>query len=153
TPLECPFLMLRPTKENWFPLLLLNGTSVETGRRIVTTLLLPTYASKSGCPTAHRMESMSECLLLTQTIFFHDLLAEAFPPPGFWARFRRATNLDHLLDRGLDDIRLSTAAHNSARFPVISPPGAVRNSPVNRPKDEKNQVIDRIVDGGYFENY
>ena len=40
---------------------------------------------------------------------------------------------------------LSTAATNSARFPVISPPGAVRNA--------KHNVVDRIVDGGYIENY
>jgi hypothetical protein len=45
----------------------------------------------------------------------------------------------------MKDISLSTAAHNSARFPIISPPGAVRNL--------KHQVIDRIVDGGYVENY
>ncbi|HET7911917.1 MAG TPA: hypothetical protein VFL49_07790, partial [Pseudolabrys sp.] len=45
----------------------------------------------------------------------------------------------------LDDVRLSTAAHNSARFPVISPPGAVRNL--------QHDVVDRIVDGGYIENY
>ena len=45
----------------------------------------------------------------------------------------------------LPDIRLSTAAGLSARFPVISPYGAVR--------DGKNQdIIDQLVDGGYFEN-
>ncbi len=47
--------------------------------------------------------------------------------------------------RHLDDVRLSTAAHNSARFPIISPPGAIRN--------REHQIVDRIVDGGYFENY
>ena len=45
----------------------------------------------------------------------------------------------------MNDVSLSTAAHNSARFPLISPPGAVRN--------RQNQVIDRIVDGGYIDNY
>jgi hypothetical protein len=44
-----------------------------------------------------------------------------------------------------DDVRLSTAAHNSARFPFISPPGSIRN--------HDQMIIDRIVDGGYFENY
>jgi hypothetical protein len=43
------------------------------------------------------------------------------------------------------DVRLSTAAHNSARFPFISPPGSIRN--------QDNRLVDRIVDGGYFENY
>src|SRR5208282_2026965 len=36
-------------------------------------------------------------------------------------------------------------ALNSARFPLISPAGTIRN------KDHK--IVDRIVDGGYFENY
>ena len=45
----------------------------------------------------------------------------------------------------LNDVQLSTAALNSARFPLISPAGTIRN------KDHK--IVDRIVDGGYFENY
>jgi hypothetical protein len=52
------------------------------------------------------------------------------------------------LDQGddvLNDVRLDTAAHNSARFPLISPAGSIRN------KDQA--IVDRIVDGGYFENY
>jgi hypothetical protein len=51
-----------------------------------------------------------------------------------------------LRNAGGDDIRLSTAAHNSARFPLISPPGTVRNN-------QDQAIVDRIVDGGYFENY
>jgi hypothetical protein len=45
----------------------------------------------------------------------------------------------------LDDVRLRTAAHNSTRFPLISPPGLVRN--------RTNGIINRVVDCGYFENY
>ncbi len=43
------------------------------------------------------------------------------------------------------DIRLSTAATMSARFPVISPHGNIRNA--------VDKVVDRVVDGGYFENF
>ncbi|MBU0482680.1 MAG: patatin-like phospholipase family protein [Proteobacteria bacterium] len=43
------------------------------------------------------------------------------------------------------DLRLSTAAHNSARFPFVSPPGMWRD------KDEK--IAGRLQDGGLFENY
>jgi len=43
------------------------------------------------------------------------------------------------------DIRLSTAATMSARFPIISPHGNIRR------KD--GQLADRVVDGGYFENF
>jgi hypothetical protein len=42
-------------------------------------------------------------------------------------------------------VQLSTAAHNSARFPFISPAGSIRNPDHNS--------VDQIVDGGYFENY
>jgi hypothetical protein len=48
------------------------------------------------------------------------------------------------------DLRLSTAAHNSARFTYVSPAGSVHG-----PKDGKNgklTLLEHIVDGGYFEN-
>ena len=40
------------------------------------------------------------------------------------------------------DLRLSTAAHNSARFTYVSPAGSILNP----------GLIDHVVDGGYFEN-
>jgi WD40 repeat protein len=43
------------------------------------------------------------------------------------------------------DIRLSTAATMSARFPIISPHGNIRNT--------EKQIVDRVVDGGYYENF
>jgi hypothetical protein len=43
------------------------------------------------------------------------------------------------------DIALSTAAHNSARFPGVSPAGMWR--------DADGNVSGRLVDGGYFENF
>ena len=67
------------------------------------------------------------------------------PPESWLADFQRGLLSDYREKRNLDDVRLSTAAHNSARFPIISPPGAVRN--------QEHQIIDRIVDGGYVENY
>jgi len=82
--------------------------------------------------------------MFAQADRFHDLLnadvtaTHWFGWLGFFERYLlgRSTN---------DDIRLSTAAHNSARFPFISPPGSVRN--------HERMIVDRIVDGGYFENY
>jgi hypothetical protein len=44
------------------------------------------------------------------------------------------------------DLRLSSAAHNSARFPFVSPPGMWRN-----PTD--GRIAGRLQDGGLFENY
>ncbi len=42
------------------------------------------------------------------------------------------------------DMRLSTAAHNSARFTYVSPAGAV-HGPLG-------ELVGHVVDGGYFEN-
>lgn len=48
------------------------------------------------------------------------------------------------------DVRLSTAAHNSARFTYISPAGNLSSA-----ADKTHKHVNRgyIIDGGYFENY
>lgn len=51
-----------------------------------------------------------------------------------------------LLDTLDHDIRLSTAAHNSARFPLVSPAGYWIPANGKQPKQ-------RLQDGGLFENY
>lgn len=43
------------------------------------------------------------------------------------------------------DMRLSTAAHNSARFTYVSPAGSVHGGP-------GGELLAHVVDGGYFEN-
>ena len=120
--LDCPFLSLRPTTAHWVPLLVLNGTSEATGGRIITTLLASTYnLPPQQCPT---INDDGQCHIFVQAERFHDLLTD---------------------QPALNDVRLSTAASNSARFPLISPAGTIR--------DKDKRIIDRIVDGGYFENY
>jgi hypothetical protein len=52
-----------------------------------------------------------------------------------------ATDLFSQLGR---DMRLSTAAHNSARFTYVSPAGSVHA--------DGGPLADHVVDGGYFEN-
>ncbi len=83
------------------PALFLNGTSVATGKRIVTS-------------------NLNVSQILTDGFDF--------------------------FDRWPKSIRTSTAANNSARFPVIGPGGTLTTDSPNGPKD-------RIVDGGYFENF
>lgn len=56
----------------------------------------------------------------------------------------KAIGLDQLNLIGRD-IALSTAAHNSARFPGVSPAGMWR--------DADGDIGGRLVDGGYFENF
>ncbi|HMY38766.1 MAG TPA: hypothetical protein PK011_05535 [Marinagarivorans sp.] len=45
------------------------------------------------------------------------------------------------------DLRISTAAHNSARFPLVSPAGQIRPEP-----GKPALKLGRLIDGGYFEN-
>ena len=120
--LDCPFLSLRPRSGHWIPLLILNGTSEKTGGRIVTTPLATTYAGNAFCRTP--------CKVFPGSMDFYDLLGVG----------RQGDSSKDILN----DVRISTAALNSARFPIISPPGAIRN---------QDGIVDRIVDGGYFDNY
>jgi predicted acylesterase/phospholipase RssA len=141
--LDCPFLSLQPTKELWLPLLILNGVSVVTGQRIVTTPLASTYDAKGGdCPTGGASAS---CSLFTETWFFHQFLHNEATTNGWLERLQRVMTSDYLHGRSNNDIRLSTAAHNSARFPIVSPPGNIRNA--------AHFIVDRVVDGGYMENF
>jgi hypothetical protein len=84
----------------WAPLLFLNATWVETGKRIV--------ASQAAIAPEDFVDTED---------------AQAFFAPR--------------------SLRLSTAAHMSARFTYVSPAGALA-------KDGKTHG--RVVDGGYFEN-
>lgn len=102
--------VLEADAKNWLPLLILNGTSVSTGRRIITSdvSLTTTIDQKTR-------------RLLIDTYDLHQMIGT---------------------DR---DIRLSTGATMSARFPIISPHGTLRKK--NGPTE------DRVVDGAYYENF
>ncbi|MGO7283340.1 hypothetical protein ACCT25_13280, partial [Rhizobium ruizarguesonis] len=100
-----PFMSLFPYKADpaatgkapWRPILLLNATHEETGKRIIT---------------GH--------VLIERNVFIDSIDA-----------LHELTN----------DVRASTAAHNSARFTYISPAG------------DLGQTRGSVIDGGYFENY
>jgi hypothetical protein len=130
--LECPFMSLRPTEDRWLPLLLLNGTSVGSGQRILTTALDNTYKPTERCPYPAQD---GDCHIFVSAFRFHDLLQSG-------ASKNSAQQSAASIWR---DVRLSTAGHNSARFPLISPPGDIYGA--------DNQIVDRLVDGGYFENF
>ena len=146
--LACPFLLLRPHVGHWIPLLVLNGTSEVKGNRIVTSPLRPYYAPRvpDDCPTSRNPQrAPDDCALFAEADHFHDLLDDDAKPETWKADFQRRLLADFWRRAALDDIRMSTAGHNSARFPIISPPGSIRN--------RQHQIVDRIVDGGYFEDY
>jgi predicted acylesterase/phospholipase RssA len=147
--LDCPFLALRPRtiegRVEWLPLLLLNGASVSTGQRIVTSIIDPWYRPGGACPLPTADDDPGKCPVLDYAYDFHWMLSDASRASGWIAWLHGLFGLDKPSAVELNDVRQSTAAHNSARFPFISPPGEVRN--------RTNNVVDRIVDGGYFENF
>jgi hypothetical protein len=141
---ERPLAKFAPTRAaaghkltvKWRPLLVLNGTSVETGRRIVTSPLAP----------SHRPPGMPEDRLFVDAYDFYEMTCAA-ESAGASKAVSKCGCLQAANGRAMPrcDIRLSTAVTNSARFPLISPPGNIRRS--------DGRIADRIVDGGYFENY
>jgi hypothetical protein len=104
--------VLEAGSKNWLPILVLNGTSVETGRRIITSDVSISW-SIDEAEKRHRP--------FRDAYDFRDMIAPT------------------------QDIRLSTAATMSARFPIVSPHGNIR--------DANGRIVDRVVDGGYFENF
>lgn len=84
----------------WIPVLLLNGTHVESGKRIITATV---RVDGSAFPDAYDFFALN---------------------PG--------------------DVRPSTAALNSARFPYVSPAGTLVR---------EGAAVGHLVDGGYFENF
>jgi hypothetical protein len=112
---------------NWIPLLFINGTSVSTGRRIVAS------DARIGC------KDTDGGLFLNLAYDYRELRDPqsrdgTAPCPGKSGTRTYASY----------DLTLSTAATMSARFPVISTQGIIR--------DVDDGFVDSIVDGGYFEN-
>jgi hypothetical protein len=143
-----PELGADPAK--WVPLLLLNGTSVQTGRRIITTDLISTIRSGDSrqalySPAYDLFEMRSKACPKPLSN------PQSEPPNGTQSqrKQRSATEMQACGTKPLPldapDILLSTAALTSARFPLISPAGAIENLNADHHGDE-------IVDGGYFEN-
>jgi hypothetical protein len=144
--------------KRWTPLLLLNGTSAETGRRIIASEIASTWpdSSKRG-PNG---EAQSEQLYHWAYDLFEMTGApcpapapqkapgsEATPAPQETPAPQKAAcdSVDwRRLRDDAPDLRLSTAALISARFPVISPAGALRM--------RDGRYGDSVLDGGYFEN-
>lgn len=104
-PMLAAFHDLVADPKDWRPLLLANGTSEKSGRRIITSQLA--------------------------------IDRDEFPDA-----------IDFFVETGTE-LNLSTALHNSARFTYLDAAG---NIAVVGP-DNKQATNDRILDGGYFENF
>ena len=124
---------------SWLPLLLLNGTSVETGRRIIVSDLASTRDSINS-EGEHRPEA-----LYSAAYDVFELLSAPHEPIKGIQCGADGGRAGPAQSQDAPDIRLSTAAALSARFPIISPGGVLR-------VPTHDCYGDRVVDGGYFEN-
>ncbi|MGH1406957.1 MAG: hypothetical protein ACRBBJ_10410 [Rhodomicrobiaceae bacterium] len=143
-----PLLSYVPNEERWLPLLLLNSTSVSTGKRVIATPLEPSYNIRDKIQFAPYLASADQSQssaspivsIFTDSLDLHELLAHKIDDDQV-----AAENWDsEQSQEAIPDISISKAISLSARFPLISPHGNLRNI--------QGRIIDRVVDGGYFDN-
>lgn len=135
---------LKKYENAWLPMLLLNGTSVEKGTRILASDLVSTKAG-----TRRDGDNGGRAPLYPAAFDLFEMLSTPCPPAAVVNQACTEAH-DGFEDiptrRNGADVRLSTAAMLSARFPVVSPAGTIRAM------GDDGQNGDRVVDGGYFEN-
>lgn len=120
------------SRSQWLPILLLNGTSVEAGRRIITSDI---DVTERGLGMSRADQPTRADRPFVDVRDLHELLDGADAP----ARSRQSK------PAASRDLALSTGATMSARFPLISPHGSIRTA--------DGTILDRVVDGGYYENF
>ena len=145
-----------PRQGDWRPLLIFNGTSAITGRRVLTSHI-----------SAHHSVQINDVekqfRLFQDAYDVRELYRLPFEDPAKCIKFdSNEAPAKPLNPFGERDFSLATAVTNSARFPVISPAGTVsceRPDPGflgrigNFFTGGNREIIDHIVDGGYFENF
>jgi len=126
----------------WVPVLVLNGSSVTDGCRILLTNVghLPaTEGSDCGATRAGFRPS-------------GPVSGSIDPFPGLYQRTEKVTRCTG----GSTGMRAVTAALLSARFPIVSPTGALLRCVVDSSGGKGDTAVRRIVtydvDGGYYEN-
>ncbi len=129
------------TEGRWLPLLLLNGTSVNTGTRVIASDLISTR--KSEPKPGH--DAGRTPLYPAAFDLFEMLSKTCGGADKVLCKAAEDGAKDRPEARGGADVRLSTAALISARFPIVSPAGIIRS-------ESDKDIGDRVVDGGYFEN-
>jgi len=143
--LERAFSSLAPEDGRWRPLLIFNGTSITTGKRIVTSTLHPLF------PSPDDPEGLPEDQRTVEAVFrdaydTYDLMCVPAGTPAAGActcvQPARKAEPQTLRIKGCD-LRLSTAVSNTARFPVVSSHGDIVAG--------SGKLVDRIADGGYFD--
>jgi hypothetical protein len=117
---------------DWIPLLFINGTSVESGRRIIVSDV------RIGCILPKKNAQEKDRRFLEFAYDYREMR-----DPAVRTNEQCSPELNDPPGEDID-MRLSTVALMSARFPVISTQGVIR--------DVKGKIVDSVVDGGYFEN-
>lgn len=127
----------RPSAD-WTPAVMLNGSSVTNGCRVIVTNVATLPIAPSAC------EPDGEGGVLTGAL---DAMADLHTDLG-----TDGASCDFA---GRGDMRLATAALLSARFPVISSSGVFDRcvAPAPGGDDQSRRVVTTYdVDGGYYEN-
>ena len=149
SPLSSPLQAIAPTPAAWTPLLFLNATSNDTGRRIIVTPVKMTEPVGAGNALVIDSYDLHELLCSP----YIDPKTNAYPEISTLDEIARFLPLYFSPIAGATcenkkptsiDIRLSTAAGASSRSPFVSPHANIR--------DRRAQIADSVVDGGYFDN-
>ena len=148
SPLSGPLQAIAPGQDEWMPLLFMNATSMGTGRRVIITPVKITEPIGAGGTT-----------LFADAYDLHELMCAPYQDPvtktypGLSLLGEAARALPSLFSPAAKcngkkptsiDIRLSTAASVSSRSPFVSPHAVIRN--------RRAELMDSVVDGGYFDN-
>ncbi len=148
SPLSGPLQAMAPSPDDWTPLIFMNATSIQTGRRVIVTPVKITEPIGAGISA-----------LFADAYDLHELLCSPYRDPITKANPELspldgvARALPSLFNPVIEcegrkpisvDIRLSTAASASSRSPFVTPHANIR--------DRRAQITDSIVDGGYFDN-
>ncbi|HEV7602762.1 MAG TPA: hypothetical protein VGO49_21225 [Bradyrhizobium sp.] len=125
-----------PQAGQWIPLLFVNGTSVSSGRRIIASDV------RIGCIVGDPLHPDDDRRFLDLAYDYRELRDPSVRQP----QSRDDQKCDQPIADGAKkiDMRMSTVAMMSARFPLVSTQGVIR--------DLNDNIADSVVDGGYFEN-
>ncbi len=144
-----PLQTMAPSPNSWTPLLFMNATSIETGRRVIITPVKIAEPISNGNPLFIDAYDLHELFCSPYT----DPITNQIPNIGWLDKIARIlpahfSNMENATCSGRKptsvDVRLSTAAGISSRSPFVSPHAVIR--------DTTSQITDSAVDGGYFDN-
>jgi hypothetical protein len=133
----------------WQPLLLLNATSAQTGRRLIASHLYPTYCDGFG-----RIRR-----LFNDAYDLHEVLSGSsqFDSCRCQSSATGSHSLRCLAPPQKLDIKLSKAVSLSARFPILSPQADLEarqaDPSASMKVNSRDRLLAQVVDGGYFENF